>query len=175
MIQFKMSNKYRLRDVKEEDLDLILTWRNSERIRRNMYSDHIITKEEHVRWFHALKENTRSVYLVFEINDRPCGMVYFLDIDYKSKKCFWGFYLSEENFPKGTGYIMGSLGVEFAFKNLGMRKICGEVFSFNYKSINFHKKLGFIQEGYFKKHVFKNGNYEDVVFLSLFKEDLLNK
>ena len=37
-----------LRPVLESDLGLIRQWRNSERIRANMFTDHIISSEEHL-------------------------------------------------------------------------------------------------------------------------------
>lgn len=166
-----MENEYSLRPIEEKDLHTVLTWRNSDHIRKYMYNDHIITSEEHLAWFQRLQETNNTIYLVFEWNGIPHGMVSFLDIDYKNKKCLWGFYLGIDNPKKGLGYTMGRLGITYAFENLGMRKICGEVFAFNDRSIGFHKKLGFVQEGYLKSHVFKEGNYQDIILFSLFKEE----
>jgi len=36
-----------LRPIEEGDLATVLEWRNSERIRANMYTDHLISREEH--------------------------------------------------------------------------------------------------------------------------------
>lgn len=41
---------FQLREIKEQDLPLILKWRNSERIKHSMYSNEIITWEQHVSW-----------------------------------------------------------------------------------------------------------------------------
>ncbi|MBI5485467.1 MAG: UDP-4-amino-4,6-dideoxy-N-acetyl-beta-L-altrosamine N-acetyltransferase [Deltaproteobacteria bacterium] len=160
----------RLRPVAEDDLELVLNWRNSERIRRNMYGDHIISMEEHKAWFNRLKDDSSAVYLLFEVCQTPVGMVYFTDIDRKNSKCFWGFYLGEDNLPRGTGTILGVSGMEYAFEILQIRKLCGEAFQFNSASVKFFQKLGFAREGHFVRHVLKEGVYEDVISFALFKD-----
>ncbi len=162
---------YILRPIEEKDLGKVLAWRNSDRIRANMYTDHKITMDEHKAWFKGLKEKQNSVYMVFELNQRPIGLVYFKDIDQKNEKCLFGFYLGEDDLPRGTGTIMGVLGLKYVFENLDIRKLYGEAFAFNQSSINFFRRLGFTEEGRFTKHVLKSGKYEDVVIFALFKED----
>lgn len=160
-----------MRPVERDDLERILEWRNSERIRTNMYSDHVITMEEHRAWFERTKQHSGSIYLIFEIRNQPAGLVYFADIDRNNGKSHWGFYLGAEDLPRGSGTAMGVIGLEYAFTQLNLRKLYGEVFAFNEASLRFHKKLGFVEEGRFAGHVLKSGVYEDVVSLALFREE----
>ncbi|MEI6207384.1 MAG: UDP-4-amino-4,6-dideoxy-N-acetyl-beta-L-altrosamine N-acetyltransferase [Desulfuromonadales bacterium] len=162
-----------LRPIELDDLEKILQWRNSERIRANMYTEHVISLEEHMAWFERLKLQTTSVYLVFEVRNLPVGLVYYTDIDKNNSKSHWGFYLGEEKLPHGSGTVMGMLGLDYAFTQLNIRKLCGEAFAFNDASIRFHKKLGFAEEGTFTKHVLRRGVYEDIVSFALFSEDWL--
>ncbi|OPX88181.1 MAG: hypothetical protein A4E53_02127 [Pelotomaculum sp. PtaB.Bin104] len=156
----------KLRPMQEFDLDRVLQWRNSDRIRANMFSDHIISEEEHLQWFKQLKKE-QNAYLVFQFNDRPVGLVYFTDIDRYNNKCFWGFYLGETGLPQGAGLLMGYWGLEFVFNDLKIRKLCSEVFAFNTASIKYHKKLGFIEEVLLVKHREKAGQYVDTFIFSL--------
>lgn len=160
-----------LRPIELNDLKIILEWRNSDRIRNNMYTDHVISIKEHKAWFERLKHNTTSVYLVFEILNRPVGLVYFTDIDKKNNKSYWGFYLGEEKLPRGCGTAMGVLGIEYAFTQLNIRKLCGEAFIFNDASTRFFMKLGFVEEGKFVKHMLKNGVYVDIISFALFRDN----
>lgn len=164
-------NNYRLRRIEERDLEKVLKWRNSERIRSNMYNDHIITIDEHIAWYKRVEQESNNSYMIFELCEHPVGVVNFTNLDKVNRKCLWGFYLGEENVPCGTGMIMGHLGLTYAFSNLKVRKVCGEVFAFNLSSINFHKRLGFVEEGRLVKHVLKNGRYEDIILFALFEED----
>lgn len=158
-----------LRPLQKTDLQLVLEWRNSPRIRAVMFSDQIITPEEHEAWFERQHKQQNYSSLVFEMNHHPVGIVCFTDLDTKNKKCQWGFYLGVEGLPKGSGLCMGILGLRYGFEFLEMHKIIGEVLTFNTPSINFHKKLGFLEEGLFQKHIMKNGQYQDVLSLAMFR------
>lgn len=159
-----------LRPIQEHDLPIILHWRNSSRIRKSMFSDHVISWEEHVRWFQRTQDDLSAVYLVHEIGGVPVGVIHFTSIDCKSRRCMWGFYVGPDCLPKGTRFRMGCLALDYAFDSLEMRKVCGEVLACNLPSRNFHLKLGFSQEGYFQEHVLKENTYHDVVFFSLMKD-----
>ena len=162
-----------LRPIDEQDLETILKWRNSERVRANMYTDHIISMAEHKNWFERYKLQEKARYLLFEIDGRAVGLVYFTDLDEANEKAYWGFYLGETDVPKGSGTAMGFLGLDYAFNVLKLRKLCGEAFAFNEASRRFHAKLGFYEEGRFCKHVLKGGEYEDVVSFALFRDQWL--
>lgn len=161
----------RLRPLDESDLDTVLRWRNSDRIRANMYSDHLITPDEHRNWYENVRQEKGIICRIFEWMGRPLGVVNITQIDKHSKKCHWGFYIGESDAPKGSGSAMGYLALEYIFDDLEFFKLCAEVFSFNVSSIQYHKKLGFVEEGRFVKHVLKNGKYEDIIRMAAFNSD----
>lgn len=162
--------EYTIREMTEADLATVLRWRNSDRIRKNMFFDEIITWENHCAWFNRLQENKQMKYFIVELQQRPIGLVNFTEINAKHHTCEWGFYLGETDVPRGSGTALGILGLKVAFDNLNIRKVCAEVFAFNEASLKFHKRLGFAQEGCLSKHVFKNGHYEDIVLFACFSE-----
>ncbi|MFY0543168.1 UDP-4-amino-4,6-dideoxy-N-acetyl-beta-L-altrosamine N-acetyltransferase [Brevibacillus sp. H7] len=164
-------SEYSLRAFVEADLEQVLLWRNSDRVRQHMYSDHLISWEEHVNWFHRMRNDHTHECLIFEYQNRPVGVVSFSNIDTKHMRCTWGFYLGETDIPKGSGLAMGLLGLSYGFETIGSRKICGEVLASNDASIRFHQKLGFVQEGHFVNHIYKNGHFEDVLSFACFSED----
>lgn len=165
--------KCSLRPIVKSDLEIILEWRNSDRVRPYMFNDQIISLAEHYQWFERSQTDLGSKHLIFEYESKPLGVVNITQIDMPNAKCYWGFYVGVPETPKGTGLVMGYLGLEYIFNKLSMRKLCGEILEFNIPSINFHKKLGFQEEGCFKYHVLKNGTYENVVCMALFKESWL--
>lgn len=159
-----------LRPVEESDLEIILAWRNSERIRSNMYTDHVITWEEHRRWFGRIQGEGQVLSRVFEISGKPFGLVNINRMDRANNTCYWGFYIGEAEAPRGCGTVMGFLGLEYIFEVLKIRKVIGESFVFNQASVAFHERLGFSREGHFRRHVLKNGNYEDIFSFALFSD-----
>lgn len=165
----------RLRPITEADLEKVLQWRNSDRIRANMYTDHLISMSEHRAWFKDLRSKAPSTFMIFEYKQKPAGTISVSQSDHKNSKCAWGFYLGESDLPRGCGTVMGYLGLNYIFDELKYRKVCGEVFAFNLESIRFHRKLGFVKEGRFIKHILKNGRYEDIVFMALFSESWMKR
>jgi UDP-4-amino-4,6-dideoxy-N-acetyl-beta-L-altrosamine N-acetyltransferase len=164
---------YQLRPLQESDLEMVLSWRNSERVRANMYTDHIISLEEHQTWFKKIKDEPTVDYLICEFQNHPIGLVYFTNIDKNNNKCYWGFYLGETATPLGSGGALSFISMEYIFEIVDFRKVCSEVLSFNNKSLKLHKRLSFQEEGCFKKHIYKNLEYQDVICLALFQEDWL--
>lgn len=160
----------RLIDFNESQLEQVLFWRNKEHIRNVMFHDEVITLEEHKKWFNNLKQNKNSIVKIFSLDDKLLGLVNFTDIDYSNEKCSWGFYIGENEAPKGSGTILGFLALEFIFEQLKLRKVCAEIIDINEKSRYFHQKLGFQEEGILKNHVQKNGEYLDVILMALFNQ-----
>jgi UDP-4-amino-4,6-dideoxy-N-acetyl-beta-L-altrosamine N-acetyltransferase len=162
---------YRLRAMAEQDRDMALEWRNSEKIRPFMYADHRIQKEEHDRWFSNALQKPNGKFLILDYHDQPIGFASFPNIDFKNGKCLWTYYLGTAPVPMGAGAALEFFALDFIFGEVGLRKLCCEAFAFNASVIKQHKKFGFQQEGYYVRHIAKNGKFEDVVALALFKED----
>lgn len=162
---------YKLIDLTEEFKKLILEWRNSDYIRRCMINENIITEEEHNKWFESIKTDNKKIVKILLFKERPIGVVNFSDIDYNRSICYWGFYIGEKNTPKGSGLIMGLLALNYIFEECYLKKLYSKVLSFNDRSINYHKKLGFVEESRLKNHLIKNNNYVDIIEYTLSKED----
>lgn len=157
----------RLRRMELSDLELVLRWRNSERIRQAMYTDHIITPEEHYAWFERVSRENVSLHFVFEYENRPLGVVNVNGIDRRSHRCVWGFYIGEEEAPRGAGTAMGYLAIEYLFEHEKFHRVIGEALADNEASIKYHRRLGFVEEGRLVEHVVKNGRYTDVITFAL--------
>lgn len=163
-------SKCKLSDLQETDLELVLRWRNSQQIRDNMFTDHIITMVEHKQWFNRIKTDPRTLVKIFSFESKPLGVVIISNIDKQNNKCYWGFYIGEQNAPKGSGTMMGLLALEYIFNKMGIRKLCSEVIAFNTASINYHQKLGFGIEGRLVQHINKHNQYFDIILMALFSE-----
>lgn len=160
-----------LRPMVTCDIDIVLRWRNLEHIRANMYTDQIITSEEHSKWFNDVLLRNDVEYFIFENYGKPIGQASVLNIDHKNSKCSWGFYLGEDEVPRGCGAVMEYMTLVHIIDKLGVRKVCCEVFSFNKSTIKLHKKFGFEEEGFLRKHILKKNKYENVVCMALFKDE----
>ncbi len=164
-------NDFSIRKIEEKDLGVILKWRNSDRIRKNMYNDKTITLDEHLNWYRNWSKDNKDIYFLFLFEKEPIGVISFNKIDEEKHKCYWGFYIGNKNRPLNSGMIMGYLGLEYIFYKRDILQVFGESFVFNEASINFHKRLGFKDETIMKNYILKDGKYQDVVRFWLRKRD----
>lgn len=160
-----------LRPATLEDAERLRAWRNQDRIRANMYSDHVIGAEEHIAWLTRTLASDTAHVLMFELSGRPVGMVGVSNIDRHNDRCEWAFYLGEEDAPRGSGAAMEYLALDVIFDEVRIGKLCCEVFAFNAGVVKMHGRFGFRQEAHFVRHRRKDGELHDVIGLALFAED----
>ena len=160
-----------LTPLTEDDLDLILPWRNAPEVRGNMYTHHEISPAEHRAWFGRLRHDpTRCWFLYRDAAGEPQGVVYFTALDPVQKTGFWGFYTKPGAAP-GTGSRILYQALELAFGVLKLRKINGEVLANNTASVNLHEKVGFKVEGQFREqHLYEAERIDVIRFGLLAKE-----
>nr|HPM11838.1 UDP-4-amino-4,6-dideoxy-N-acetyl-beta-L-altrosamine N-acetyltransferase [Paludibacter sp.] len=161
-----------LRAVRLDDRVKIYDWRNSPDVARYMYSDHQISKEEHERWFDAAIKDPRRKCWVIVYNKEEVGLVNLTDIDAANKRgCYASYIVREDLRNRSIGTLAEYYILRYFFEDLGFNKICAEVFTFNRAGINVHKSLGFQEEGLFRQHRIKNGEFADVVALAMLRSE----
>jgi len=162
-----------LRPMIAADLESVLKLRNHAEIRRYMLTQHTISIEEHISWFDRVSQDTGIELLVLEINAECCGFAQFKETNYHGV-VDWGFYTAPDA-PKGTGRKLGLAALNHAFKKENLHKICGQALHWNQPSIEFHKSLGFVQEGILRDQHFDGANYHDLVCFGMLKREWVAK
>lgn len=161
-----------VRKLLEADLELVLSWRNHPDVRKYMYTQHEITLEEHTAWFKSASCDDSRHLLIFEQKHIPLGFISIKEIN-KNGVADWGFYLSPDAL-KGTGQFLGRTALNYAFHSASLHKVCGQALGFNERSINFHQKLGFKQEGILRQQHFDGKTYHDIVCFGLLATEWLD-
>ena len=156
-----------LRSMEERDLDMVRGWRNSDRVRRASFTDHVIGADEHRSWFERVSRSDATEPFVFECEGRPVGVVNLVDIDHAESACAWGFYIGAEDAPRGAGGAMGFCALEHVFEHLRLRSLRGEALAANEASIRYHERLGFTRTDRLVGHTEKDGVPEDVLVFVL--------
>ena len=59
--------------------------------------------------------------------------------------------------------------ISHVFEGLNLRRIYFRVLADNHRAIGLYKKFGFVVEGTLKAHVFKEGQYKDLVVMALMR------
>jgi len=157
----------------KQDLQLkVREWRNHPEIRKNMYTDNIISLTQHKKWLSTLINNkTTKVYIAYNNND-AIGIVSINNINEIHKNADWAFYLNPEFLTtKGLGSLMEYHFLNYIFEAFEIEKLNCEVLASNPSVIKLHKKFGFIEEGIRRKNIVKNNIRVDVHLLGIFKEE----
>lgn len=161
-----------LRELKSQDKEMIYTWRNLPEVARFMYTDHVISAEEHERWFQRIIQDPSCRYWVIVCDGQDVGLVNLYNIDRNNRRCYWAFYIASANTRgKGVGSFVEYSILKYVFEELKLNKLCCEVFAFNDAVTGMHKSFGFKEEGLFREHILKSGEPYDIVCLAILSKD----
>ncbi len=172
-----IGEKIILRPLKIEDLEKTHEWRNNlELIKLTQGIRFPKTLEMDRDWFNnALNDKSnRNIYFgIDEIETGEfIGIIQLNNIDYISRNANWGFMIGEtKNQSKGIGTEFSNLILNYTFNELNLIKITSYIVDNNKISNKLFRKLGFNEEGILRKHYFVDGEYKDIVIMSLFKDD----
>ncbi|ERS10121.1 hypothetical protein Q668_20935 [Alcanivorax sp. PN-3] len=148
-----------MRKMTERDLELVLDWRNHPDVRCFMFSRHEIALGEHKAWFEKASQQENRHLLVYEQDSQASGFVNLaVSVGGIAE---WGFY-TDPVAPKGTGKALGDQLLSYAFGELKLHKLVGQVLAYNERSRNFHLRLGFQQEGILRQQHFDGDKYHDI-------------
>jgi UDP-4-amino-4,6-dideoxy-N-acetyl-beta-L-altrosamine N-acetyltransferase len=153
----------------DSDVERVRAWRNDDRVRRHMLSTHEIGPEESRRWFANMGRDPNRHLMILETDDGPAGFVNIGPVR-AGGVADWGFYAAP-GAPRGTGRLLGELALAFAFGELGLHKLCGEVIDGNKASQRFHRRLGFIQEGELVEQHYDGQRYCNLIRFGLLARD----
>lgn len=134
----------KLVSMRMEHLHMVWNWRNDERIRKYMHNSDLIPLHIHKAWFTSAIHNERFRGFIFSYEEQPIGFVSFKDIDLQSGQCSWGFYVGQQDSPRGMGSILCFTALEYAFENMHMNAIDAEIKANNIASLKVHNKMGFL-------------------------------
>jgi UDP-4-amino-4,6-dideoxy-N-acetyl-beta-L-altrosamine N-acetyltransferase len=158
-----------VRAVTQNDLPMLLNWRNHPDVRRFMFTQHEIRPEEHLNWFERASQDKSRCLLIVEASHEPIGYVQFSNVCIGGVSD-WGFY-TRPNAPRGSGKKLGEAALQHAFEKLQLHKVCGQAIETNEASIRFHHKLGFKQEGMLREHQRIDHSYHAVISFGLLTQE----
>lgn len=175
ILKYKKIELIPITSVDTESQFKIMDIRNEESVRKWMYTDHLIGANEHLKWINRLKINDKKiVFVVFNEEKKPLGVVSINDIDYLHSKADWAYFLTNTS-RGGLGSALEFSILNFIFDTLQIEKINCEVIEGNNTVVKLHKKFHFQQEGFRHSNILKNDKRMGVHFLGLTKEDWLEK
>jgi UDP-4-amino-4,6-dideoxy-N-acetyl-beta-L-altrosamine N-acetyltransferase len=160
-----------IRPMQTQDLEMVLAWRNHPAIRQHMLTQHLISLDEHRQWFERANNNAQRKIMLVEHDHIPYGLVHFTGVS-PHASVDWGFYVAPDA-PKGSGTLLGQSALVFAFKELQVHKLCGQVMEDNAASIRFHERLGFTLEGRLREQILVQSRRHNLLCFGLLRREWL--
>lgn len=164
----------RLRNLRDDDLEMVREWRMLPEITRYMYTDPDISAEDQRAWFAGITASPRDRVWIIELTEGniPVGLMSLTDIDNTHKRACWAYYIADAR-ARGKG-LAKSLELNiyaYVFETLRLNRLWCEVLGFNDRVVAIHEKFGSKVEGVLREHIRKNNEVHDVVRMAVLAED----
>lgn len=167
-----------LRILESSDIEIVRKWKNSPENYKYFANQDFISDSRQVEWFASKSKDVNALYLIIidKKTSTPIGMTLLESIDHRNRNACWGIYIADIKYRKRIFAVESVyLLFDYAFNYLNLYKIYGNTLSFNERGRKFHQLIGFSEEATFKKHVFVNGQYADLIWICLFSSEWKEK
>ena len=155
-------------NLSEDKKEMVRNWRNSENIRKWLFTNHIISEKEHLNFIKSLKHNNQNYYwLVKNKKEEYLGVISLNRINFKNKTAYLGMYVNPEMIGTRYGRILINSIRTLAFDVAKLHTLKLEVLRNNERAINFYKKFDFKEEGILKEVINRNEQWIDVVIMGI--------
>jgi len=132
----------KLSRLKEEDIELLRTWRNSDAIAQKMIIRKEITPEEQRHWFRSLKPDN-DYYFMVTYRGEKTGLMNIKNIDWEAKTGEPGGFIVNTDYLGTYIPAMCFIGLfNFAFYTLQLKTLLGRILADNHASIEMSKAIG---------------------------------
>ncbi|KWV30959.1 GNAT family N-acetyltransferase [Micromonospora rifamycinica] len=164
-----------LREATEDDVNLMLSWRNQETNRQVSKTSHRITAEEHAAWWARVRADPAHRILMYVHDGLTAGVVTFSDLRLDGPRtASWGFYLDADGLAGRGATLPAWLGVmraavDYAFDVLALDRLDGEVLAHNTVVRQMNRRFRFVEGTVGRAS--HNGREVDVVPISLTREN----
>ena len=160
------------RAIIDSDLEMILQWRTMPEVSEYMYTDFEPDMEKQRAWFRAISQRDTRLDWVIQADGEDVGLLSIVGIDQVNRRCDWAYYLASPSVRgKGIGRSVEMNVLKYAFETLDLNKVCCEVFVFNELVIKIHEKYGSKIEGTRRQHIWKGGEFHDIVEMGILREE----
>jgi UDP-4-amino-4,6-dideoxy-N-acetyl-beta-L-altrosamine N-acetyltransferase len=159
-----------IRLATDADRDAVLRWRNHPQVRAASLTRHEIGAQEHAAWWKAALADPARRVLVYERREVPAGVVTFFDLDPGPRSGWWGYYLDGDGLEAAGQLLMAWIeiqreAVRYAFDELGLELLEGEVLASNEAVRSLNRRQGFTEVSSYQRDI--DGEPNEVVRIQL--------
>lgn len=169
--------RIRLRAPDREDIPRFTAWLNDPEVRAGLTIYLPMSLSEEEQWFERmLKSPLHEHPLVIEIAEgeawRPVGNAGFHEFDWRIRSAEVGLFIGEKAYwNKGYGTAVMRLLLRHGFETLNLNRIMLRVYENNPRAIRSYEKAGFVHEGRVRQAMYKDGQYLDILYMSVLRSE----
>lgn len=166
-----------LRPIERSDLPFLRDLANDPVVRANVVGwDWPLSLAGQERWFDGGTDSDYARRFVIErIEDGvPLGITGLWDIDWRNRTAMSAIKLGGMQETRGRGYGTRAIRLvtDFAFDDVGLRRLYAQVLAFNGASLALYRdKCGWVVEGTSRQHVWRGDRYVDLIHLGILREE----
>lgn len=168
------------RDFEERDIDFIYKCKNDERLNSMIVGQyHPFSYEDAVKWVHGCmgEHDTYKFWAICTNDDekRIVGWVSLSNIDKMNQSaCFHGIVIGDKLYRDGTAWIESYLFIyHYVFETLSFNRLYGSNIEDQKASTCIGYAMFEIPEGIARQAIYKNGKYNNVIYMSILKDEYL--
>lgn len=170
--------KVTLRAIEQEDLLLLQKWANDPQIQTLMGTIYFpSSKIFHQKWFEKLHEEPLNQRFAIEAPELGLiGISSLMNIDWQNNRAWHGVMLGDVDIRgKGYGFDAVMATMRFAFDEMHLERLDGQMIEYNTASIRFYcEKLGWKKEGVCRRWYYTQGRYWDKIMVGITRQDYLD-
>jgi RimJ/RimL family protein N-acetyltransferase len=169
--------RVRLRSAERSDLDKFVEWINDPEVTEGLTLFLPMSSVDEEKWFdNVMQRPQEEKPLVVDIKDganwRMIGNSGFFDFDWVARSAEVGIMLGDKTiWNQGYGTEVMILLLRHGFETLNLNRVFLRVYSENKRAIRTYEKAGFVHEGRMRQAVYKRGSYNDVLFMSVLRDE----
>jgi UDP-4-amino-4,6-dideoxy-N-acetyl-beta-L-altrosamine N-acetyltransferase len=162
-------------NLNDDDKEMIRNWRNHEDVRKWMYSNHLISTEEHAMFMAGvINDNKNSYWLARNKNGECIGVISLNRLDFNNENAYFGIYANPDCKMQGVGHTLIDCLKKLAFHTANLHTLKLEVIEANEQAVNFYERSGFSREGRLKECILKGGKRQDVLVMGIMRDNNAN-
>ena len=187
--------RIRFRGIERVDLPTFVNWLNDPDVRQGILVHQPVSQAGEENWFERMLKRSPDEHVLGievrlpgeaglpseagspgeaggEVQWKLIGSLAFNDIDWRSRISEFGIMIGDKTYwNRGYGTEAVRLLAKHGFNTLNLNRIFLHVFENNPRAIRAYEKAGFVHEGRERQAEFKQGEYMDVLVMSILKDE----
>jgi UDP-4-amino-4,6-dideoxy-N-acetyl-beta-L-altrosamine N-acetyltransferase len=158
--------------LRPEDSDLLFEWINDHDLVVQSAPFRPIDRAEHDAWFERIRQREDARIFAIREGDRLVGSCQLHSIHPVHRSAELQIRIGADDARgRGVGSEAVSQLVRFGFDELGLHRICLQVFATNDRAIRLYERAGFRREGVLREAASIDGAWIDVLLMALLRHD----